>query len=105
MLKKICLILFSSSILMASVVSSGKSKITEVYAYPSNESVLFKIENPITECTGYFFSKSDIGFEANLSMALSAYHSKNSLIVYGKTEILFSGSGNKYCKIHAIQFL
>ncbi|WP_072682467.1 hypothetical protein [Arcobacter sp. LA11] len=106
MLKKVCFILLSSyCLLVASVIPSGKTKVIQIYSFPTNEAVLFKIENPIDECTGYFITKSDIGFDANLSMVLSAYHSKNKLVIHGVPEILFSGSSAKYCKASAIHFL
>lgn len=65
--------------------------------------VIFTVNNPSSNCYGYWITKSDAGFDANFSVILAAYHAKATVKVYGLNHIKWSGSGNFWCKIYAIE--
>lgn len=68
--------------------------------------VIFKIQTPIQQCPGgYWLTKSDAGFSADLSLILSAYQAKNDVIVYGLPSQIWSGSSTNYCKLYSIRLL
>lgn len=66
--------------------------------------VIFKVETPIYDCYGYWISKTDPGFQANMSMLTAAYLAGTSVVVFGLADQLWSGSGNKYCKLHSVSY-
>lgn len=107
MLKKLCLlILFISNIANANnYVGVNNTKIIRVSSYNQygNGDVVFVIENPIAQCSGgYWITKDDKGFNANLSMILSAYQAKNPVTIFGLPDQLWSGSSGKFCKLYNI---
>lgn len=66
--------------------------------------VVFRIENPTSNCFGYWISKDDLGFNANLSTILAAYQAKTKVKIYGHTDKKWSGSGDFWCKLYAIEY-
>ncbi|MBA6233650.1 MULTISPECIES: hypothetical protein [unclassified Colwellia] len=66
--------------------------------------VVFRIANPTSSCFGYWISKDDAGFNANLSLILAAYQAKTKIKAYGHTDKKWAGSGNFWCKLYAIEY-
>lgn len=88
-------------------IGSGTTKISLVYSYSEfgGGDVYFTIENPIPECSkGYWFRNSDPGFEANMSMVLSAYHAKSPVVIYGLPDEPWSGTSQTACRLYAISY-
>lgn len=86
--------------------ASPVSTITRFISYSQigNGDVVFRIKNPTVGCFGYWMNKADPGFEANLSMALAAFHSKTSVKIQGHEDQKWGGSGNFWCKLYAIEY-
>ncbi len=66
--------------------------------------VVFRVTNPTDGCYGYWITKEDAGFNANLSAIVAAYHAKTKVRLYGITDQKWSGSGNFWCKLYAIEY-
>jgi hypothetical protein len=66
--------------------------------------VVFTVANPTSSCFGYWINKNDAGFNANLSLILAAYQAKTNVKVHGLTDQKWSGSGNFWCKLYAIEY-
>jgi hypothetical protein len=85
--------------------TSVQSTITLVDSYNQwgGGDVIFRIANPTSSCRdGYWLTKSDAGFNANLAMILSAYHAKTPVRITGLTDQIWTGSGGVYCKLYDI---
>lgn len=87
-------------------ITAPVSTVTRVGSYNQfgNGDVTFSIANPIQECSdGYWFTKSDPGFQANLSMVIAAHQTKTPVIVTALPEQMWSGSSSgKFCKLYVI---
>src|SRR4051812_13564388 len=91
-----------NNVIAATITSS--TTISYVASYSSNEWVIFKVANPITECSdGYWIAKSDVGFQTNVSMILAAYASKSSVAVDAYIDKPWPGSGAKFCKLNSLE--
>lgn len=66
--------------------------------------VVFRVANSTSSCYGYWITKEDAGFNANLSAIVAAYHAKTKVKVYGLTYQKWSGSSNTWCKLYAIEY-
>lgn len=92
----------------ADYIVSGKSYINRVISY--NEygagDVVFRIANPINDCYGYWLTKGDPGFNANLTMIIAAYQAKTPVIVAGlpAQSEQWKGSKDHWCKLYGIEF-
>ncbi|MEZ8822893.1 hypothetical protein AB6E04_00945 [Vibrio amylolyticus] len=66
--------------------------------------VIFRVANPIKQCSGYWINKGDPGFSANLSMLLAALQAKTPVIVHGLTAETerWKGSSSVFCKLYQI---
>jgi hypothetical protein len=106
-MKKLLILLLAISLpSFASVISTPTTKIVFIssYAQFGGGDVLIRGENWVAGCEGGFFLvKSDPGFSANLSLALSAYHAKTPVVMHGHTEIIWAGSTTKFCKLYGIE--
>lgn len=92
----------------ASVKSSSSSTVKTVITYSQHGGgdVVFKISNSEISCAdGYWLKKPDPGFEANLSVLLSAYHSKSPVIARGHDDHIWTGSTGKYCLLYSIELI
>ena len=105
-------ILLAFTLLLTSIQAiateySYQSKITMVQSYPEygEGDVIFKINNPATICKGYWLSPSTPGFNANLSLVLSAYHSTADVRIWGHEEASnkWPGSTTHLCKLYSIK--
>ncbi|ALU41478.1 hypothetical protein [Pseudoalteromonas rubra] len=47
--------------------------------------------------------KPDPGFDANLSVLLSAYHAKSKVIARGHDDQIWGGSSGRYCLLYSIE--
>ena len=66
--------------------------------------VMFKIKDPIAECTGYYIRNTDEGYHSNLSMMIAAFHANSKVRIYGIPEERWSGSGAHICKLYSIEY-
>ncbi|MBQ4850270.1 hypothetical protein [Pseudoalteromonas sp. MMG012] len=92
----------------ASVKSSSSSTVKTVITYSQHGGgdVVFKISNSEISCAdGYWLKKIDPDFEANLSVLLSAYHSKSTVITGGHDVQIWTGSTSKYCLLYSIELI
>ncbi len=85
----------------------GVSKISNYISYNQygEGDVVFRVENPMPKCHGYWIAKTDPGFEANLSSILAAYHSKIKIKVSGHDDQKWPGSSNFWCKLYSIEYV
>ncbi|WP_245798238.1 hypothetical protein [Vibrio ostreicida] len=90
-------------------VASGQSFVSSVESYNKfgNADVMFRLATPSRECAGYWITKDDRGYNANLSMILAAYQAKNPVVVYGLIAESEKWSGSEtahFCKLYAITY-
>ncbi len=88
-------------------IGSGSTTVSAVYSYSEfgGGDVYFTINDPIAECSkGYWFRKTDPGFEANLSMLLAAYHASSTVVIYGLPDEPWSGTSPTACRLYAISY-
>lgn len=81
------------------------TKITEIGSYSEfgGGDVYIKVQNPSSHCDAYWIRPSDPGFQSNLSMALSAFHAKSNVKVFGLRDELWNGStGVKFCRVYGL---
>jgi hypothetical protein len=100
------ILLLASGLSQAGITTtSGITRVTGVSSYTQNNGdVIFRIESPIAACDGgYWLSKSDAGFNANLAMVMSAYNAKSPIQVYGLSDQIWNGSASKFCKLYVIE--
>ena len=91
----------------AANVITGPTKVVFVSSYGQygNGDVIFKVDRPVPECAdGYWITKSDSGYQANLVMLMTAFQSKTSVGIAGVSDQLWAGSSGKYCKLYSIDF-
>ncbi|WP_210330305.1 hypothetical protein [Aliikangiella sp. G2MR2-5] len=84
--------------------STDLTKINSVISYSTYGSgdVIFKVENPSTNCYGYWINKNDMGFNANLTIIIAAYQAKNTVVAKGLTDEKWAGSSKNWCKLYSI---
>jgi hypothetical protein len=90
----------------AGIVQSSVTKVTYLSSYNQygGGDVTVSVETKTVGCEdGFWLSKSDAGFPANLAMLLSAYHAKTPVMVYGLSDQIWVGSAGKYCKLYLIE--
>jgi len=100
------ILLLNSNELFANETST-RTTIHTIQAYPEygNGDVIFKLSTLSDICKGYWLSPNSPGFEANLSLLLSAYHASSNIYAYGLTEQSnkWPGSGTHYCKLYSVR--
>jgi len=102
-----CILAFISFGAFAELVNSPLSKVSVIYSYSEygNGDVVVELANNGTPCTqGFWLKKADPGFEANLSLIISAYHAKNDLMLYGHSDQVWQGSTGTFCHLYAVNF-
>ena len=61
------------------------------------------LENNGAICThGYWLRKADPGFDANLSLVLSAFHAQSAISIRGHTDDIWTGSSGTFCHVYLI---
>ncbi len=108
-MKKIILLitlLFAANLAEAAQEASSVTTISRFISYNQygGGDVVFRVANPTDGCYGYWITKEDAGFNANLSAIVAAYHAKTKVRLYGITDQKWSGSGNFWCKLYAIEY-
>jgi hypothetical protein len=101
------LIFIAPIIAKASLVKPPTSKVTAISSYNhyGNGDITFQITNTVNQCShGFWFNKSDPGYNANLSMLVAAYQSKTSVRIQAIPELLCKGSKSAYCKLYLIAY-
>ncbi|PCK32766.1 hypothetical protein [Pseudoalteromonas piscicida] len=94
----------ASATFQASTIT--KIKHIESYSSYGNGDVVFTVTTPQRVCTGgYWLKKDDAGFEANLSILLSAYHGSSDVQIRGLVNELWGGSSKEFCHIHSIKVI
>lgn len=97
-------LLFPSLATSQSYIASGETQIRIIDSYnQANGDVVFTLASPIAQCYGYWLAKTDVGFNASVSVILSAYQAKNKVLVYGLPGQLWTGSAKPYCKLYSIE--
>ncbi len=89
-------------------VPSETTRITrvDVYAEYGGGDVAFAVANPLPQCNGgFWFKKTDPGFQATLSTLLSAYHARSTVRIYALPDQIWPGSGANYCRLYSIELL
>lgn len=108
MLKKIlCSALFVAAQASAQTyVGSAPSKIVSITSYNKygGGDVVITLEQSSAECQrGYWLTKTDAGFQADLSLLLAAYQAKNTVVIYGIPTEMWQGSGTSgFCKLYSV---
>lgn len=97
----------SANLFAANYIGSGFSTISFITSYnqfgPGD--VAFRIATPISQCpNGYWFTKNDPGFQANLSMLIAAYQAKSKIRIYALPDQIWKGSSGTYCKLYSIEY-
>jgi|GEM_PF-3002823 len=104
--KLLLLVLFSPNVFSSELDGSAESIVTRVVSY--NEygagDVQFWIANPTTKCQGYWITKGDPGFSANLSMIIAALQAKTHVVVHAHSSEAerWKGSTGHFCKLHSL---
>ncbi|WP_239445605.1 hypothetical protein [Vibrio nigripulchritudo] len=103
----ILVVLFSSHLYASGYVGSEFTSISFVTSYnqygPGD--VAFKIKTPISQCPdGYWITKADPGFQANLSMLIAAFQAKSNVRIYGLPSQKWAGSSGTFCKLYSIEY-
>lgn len=85
---------------------SSASKIQHIYAYAQfGGDVFISLQTNGAVCTGgYFLEKSDVGFQANFSMLLSAYHAQTPIKIHAHTDQKWTGSASYVCHVRSISY-
>ncbi|NOU52139.1 hypothetical protein HG263_16540 [Pseudoalteromonas sp. JBTF-M23] len=99
--------IFTSAFAFANNIASSSTEIVALASYNQygGGDVIFKLKDPIEQCTGYFLSKSDDGFNANVSMIIAAYQAKTKVKVWGIPEQKWAGSSSGYyCKLYVVAY-
>jgi len=103
------LILLSLPYTASAVERTVETTINTLQSYPDygGGDVIFKVDNPSAICKGYWLSPNTKGFNANLSIVLSAYHSSSKLTIDGHPEDIYKwkGSGTHYCKLYSVKLI
>ena len=92
----------------AESVISLQTKINEINSYSGiiDADTLIRVDDPHAACPGgYYLKITDIGFEKNISILLSAFHSQSNIVVRadGSESAAWPHSASRYCKITQIQ--
>ena len=88
-------------------VTSSPTKINYLLSYNADGGgdVIFRVSDPVANCeNGYWLTKADPGFGANLSMLLAAYQSKTTVKIFCDPAIRWPLSNVKYCKLYGILY-
>ena len=104
------ILMLNSNLVFASETSI-KATISTIQSYPDygkgsrKGDVIFSISTPSDICKGYWLSPDSDGYNANLSLLLSAYHASSKVYVYGLTEQSnkWAGSNTQHCKLYSIR--
>jgi hypothetical protein len=73
------------------------------YAAFGGGDVVFTTQSAATNCSGGFWlKKTDDGFQANLSLLVSAYHAQTKVSVTAYDNDLWPGSGSPFCHVYAV---
>lgn len=90
----------------ANYVGSSLTEIVSIISYNQygDGDVIFRLKKTMPPCTGYWLTKSDAGFQANLSMLVSAFQAKTQVKVYGSPALKWKGSSGVYCKLYSLQY-
>ena len=65
--------------------------------------VLITIDAPVPGCYGYWIEPNSAGSKENTSFALSAFHTRSRILIYGDTSSIWQGNSNPFCKLYSIQ--
>ncbi|ARC91955.1 hypothetical protein B6A42_07415 [Vibrio coralliilyticus] len=100
-------VLFSSYLYASDYVGSELTSISSVTSYNQYGlgDVIFQIKNPISQCPdGYWITKADPGFQANLSMLIAAFQAKSKVRIYGLPSQKWAGSSGTFCKLYSMSY-
>jgi len=97
--------LLISSDSLGAIVDSGVTSVASLDVYPTlnQGGVIFTIADPIAGCSGYWLNPSSSGYKDSLSVLLSAYHAKASVLVSGRTDVTWPHSANPWCEVYRLK--
>ena len=86
------------------VYSTGTISWFSTYTNFGGGDVTFRLANQPSSCSGgYWMSKSQAGFAANLAYLLAARAAGETIIVGGDDALIWNGSASTFCRIEWIQ--
>ena len=82
-------------------------KTISTYTQYGNGDVVVKVEAAYPSgCEGGFWlNKNDPGFEATMTVLLSAFHTSTKLSISAYQSQIWTGSGQKHCKINWVSLV
>ncbi len=103
----LAVVMLFSQIAVGEIEYSDATKINRFLTFNSygDGDVVFRVESPTSGCYGYWITKTDKGYDANLSSILSAYHAKTTIKASGYNDQLWQGSSSAWCKLYAVEFV
>ncbi|RDH43412.1 hypothetical protein [Zooshikella ganghwensis] len=103
----LCLsVVCSSFVYSADYIGSPVTTIHKLISYSQygNGDIAFTISSKFEKCNGFWFNKSEPGYNAMLSMLIAAYQSKNNLVVYSDPDKIWTGSSAPFCHVYALEY-
>lgn len=98
----------TSASAIADVVSSMPTKISEINSYANfpDGDTLISVDSPHSTCSGgYWLKISDIAYEKNFSILLSAFHTQSDIIFYAENGSPWPHSTAPFCQISQIKLV
>ena len=87
---------------------SHQTKISRILSYTNygDGDIAIELENSTGKtCEGYWISKGDKGYNANLSMLIAAYQANTTIAVWGEPNNKWPGSSSYFCRLYLIEYL
>ena len=103
----VALVFMASGSAFAVEESSNPGTVVRVLSYTSygNGDAAVQVSNAAGKiCEGYWLNKADAGFQANLAMLITAYQTKNNVILYGETTSRWAGTGAYFCHLTVVDY-
>jgi hypothetical protein len=103
----VAIVFMASEPVLAIEESSNAGTVARVLSYTvyGNGDVAVSLSNVTGKtCEGYWLNKADSGFQANLAMLVAAYHTKNTVQLYGETTSKWAGTNAYFCHLRLIDY-
>jgi hypothetical protein len=103
------LMLAAVSATNAGYVSGTTTTVTGVSVYSKGSvagDLIVLVANPVAGCeAGYYVLNDTEGKNQIMSLALSAYHAKSNVIIYGYDSPRWAGSGGNFCEVEGFHII
>jgi hypothetical protein len=91
------------SALATVVYSTGTVSWFSTYSSFGGGDITFRLTNQPSSCSGgYWMSKSQAGFNANLAYLLAARAAGETIVVGGDDAVIWNGSASIFCRVEWI---